>query len=159
MINCVVAVEQGQGIGFNGLMPWPHLKGDMSWFKQLTTDNVVIMGSTTWASLGKALPNRINMVVSRWAKPGADHRYFSLEDAIYASKFIYPEKEIFIIGGQALYDSAMSLVDKFYVTEIQASYQCDKFFNLDYVKQTCPLIKEHVQYTEPIPYNMKEYSR
>ena len=66
MINCLVAVERNQGIGFEGQMPWPRLKGDMSWFREKTTDQIVIMGRKTWESIGgKNLPNRINIVISR----------------------------------------------------------------------------------------------
>ena len=53
MIAGIVAVEQSQGIGYNGQMPWPHLTGDMKSFVRITTDKIVIMGSTTWKGLGK----------------------------------------------------------------------------------------------------------
>ena len=56
MINCIVAVDRNQGIGLQGNMPWPHLKGDMIWFRRMTSGQVVIMGSTTYDGLGKSLP-------------------------------------------------------------------------------------------------------
>ena len=159
MINCVVAVELCQGIGFNGSMPWPHLGHDMRWFKTLTTGHVVIMGSTTWHGLGKKLPHRINMVISRHDCPGTDHRYLTPEDALDACRLLYPDKDVFIIGGQALYDSCMQCVDRFYITEIQQDYPCDKYFNFTYVKQNFPNIIEHAAHTDPVTYYIKEYNK
>jgi dihydrofolate reductase len=159
MINCMVAVERGQGIGFHGSMPWPHLVHDMRWFKTLTTHHVVIMGSTTWNGLGKKLPNRINMVISRHDCQGSDHRYLTPEDALDACHWLYPDKDVFIIGGQALYDSCMHLVDRFYVTEIDQDYPCDKYFNFKYVKQNFTNVVEHAAYTDPVTHSIKEYNK
>lgn len=160
MINCIVAVERNQGIGFNGQMPWPHLKGDMAWFKGITTNTVVIMGSTTWKSLGcKPLPNRINVVLSRthhW--PDADHVFSDPDTALAFCENEYPDKEIFIIGGSAVYTTYLDIIDKFYVTEIDASYNCDTFFDLKYVKENFTKVKEHATFTEPVKYIIKEYN-
>ena len=82
MINCLVAVDRNQGIGFEGQMPWPRLSGDMKWFKECTTDNIIIMGSTTWKSLGKPLPNRINVVISRKLHTDANFTYTDPIDAV-----------------------------------------------------------------------------
>jgi dihydrofolate reductase len=163
MINCIVAVEQNQGIGFNGQMPWPHLKGDMSWFKKMTTNQIVIMGSTTWKSLGcKPLPNRINVVLSRThdysGTDAADHTFSDPDTALVFCENEYPDKEIFIIGGSAIYEQYKYIVDRFYVTEINASYACDKFFDLSYVKENFTKIKEHATFTEPVNYTIKEYN-
>ena len=162
MINCVVAVEQGQGIGFNGHMPWPRLKGDMQWFKDITTDNIIIMGSTTWKSLGKPLPNRINVVISSQLQTGANFTYENPIDAISDLKERFSRKEIYIIGGQALYDSVKELIDIFYVTELEQAYPCDKFFNLDYVKTSCTSVREVLNFeaTDTTPaYIIKEYKK
>lgn len=163
MINCIVAVGKNQGIGFNGQMPWPHLKGDMQWFKNVTSGHVVIMGSTTWKSLNyKPLPNRINVVLSRThdysGQGAADHTFSDPNTALVFCQNEYPDQDIFIIGGSAVYSSYMGIVDKFYVTEISESYQCDTFFNLDYVKKNFTKIKECATFTEPISYIIKEYS-
>lgn len=165
MINCLVAVEKSsQGIGYNGSMPWPHLKGDMEWFKNSTKGHIVIMGSTTWNSLPKKpLPDRINVVLSRthhWLE--ADHTFSDPEIAITFCQLEYPDKEIYIIGGQEIYNSTRYLVDNFYITEIDESYVCDKFFDMNYIKKTCG--KEQVllkfDKTETTPaYIIKEYRR
>ena len=157
MINCLVAVEKSQGIGFNGQMPWPHLNGDMSWFRNMTTGQVVIMGSTTYDSLGKSLPNRINVVISRKRNLG-DHTFSDTIAAIDFCALEYPDKDIFIIGGSAIYEQYISVIDRFYVTEIDADYKCDKFFNLTFVKEHFTKVTEHATFTEPVKYTIKEYN-
>jgi dihydrofolate reductase len=157
MINCIVAVERSQGIGFNGQMPWPHLKSDMQWFRQLTTGNVVIMGSTTYDSLGKSLPNRVNVVISRKRELG-DHTFNDCGAALDFCSVEYPDKDIFIIGGSAVYEAYLDIIDRFYVTEIDADYECDKFFDLSYVKENFTKVKEHATVTDTVRYTMKEYN-
>lgn len=163
MINAIVAIEQNQGIGKNRSMPWPHLKGDMSWFKRLTSGHVVIMGSTTWKSIGsKPLPNRINVVISRthnYSGLGkADHTFSDPEVALLFCEDEYPGKEIFIIGGSAIYNVYMNFINRFYVTEILGNYECDTFFNFEYVKKRFTNIKEHAAFNDPVKYVIKEYN-
>jgi dihydrofolate reductase len=161
MIYSVVAVEAGGGIGFNGSMPWPSLKEDMQWFKQLTTGHVVIMGSTTWKGFAKPLTNRINVVISKNPHASADHAFVDPCDAIKSCLLLYPDRKIFIIGGQALYDSTMHLISKFYVTEIADNYQCDKFFNLLYVKENFIgyTLSSHNETLLTSAFTIKEYSK
>lgn len=159
MINCIVAIEKNQGIGYNNSMPWPFLPDDMNWFKLLTSNNIVIMGSSTWKSLKKKLPNRINIVISKNNLYDCDHIFPSLESAIIYSNIEYKDKEIFIIGGQQLYDSSMSIIDNFYITEIDHDFKCDKFFNLDYVVKNYKQIKIISKYQTPINYTIKEYKK
>jgi dihydrofolate reductase len=157
MISCLVAVERSQGIGFNGQMPWPHLKGDMRWFKEMTTNQVVIMGSTTYKGLGKPLPNRINVVISRTGILG-DHSFSDCGSALDFCSLEYCDQDIFIIGGSAIYEQYLDIIDRFYVTEIDADYECDKFFNLAYVKKHFTKVKEHATFNDPIKYTIKEYN-
>jgi dihydrofolate reductase len=135
MINCIVAVDLNYGIGFQNQLPWPKIKEDLNWFKITTTGQIVVMGSNTWQSIGsRVLPNRINCVVSRKNIHGPN---FVFLDPLYAIKFlstIYKDREIFIIGGQQIYNSTMHLIDRFYITHIEEKYPCDKFFNFDFVK-------------------------
>ena len=159
MINCIVAVERNQGIGFQGSMPWPRLQGDMRWFKEKTIDQVVIMGRKTWDSIGaKPLPNRINLVLSRSKIQGCDVSSNDTDWLLGYCKMFYPYKEIFIIGGSAVYSHYIDVVDRFYITEIDAEYQCDTFFDLDYVKKNFTKVKEHATFIEPIKYTIKEYN-
>ena len=163
MINAVVAVEKGQGIGFEGSMPWPHLSKDLQWFKNLTSNQIIIMGSTTWKSLRcKPLPNRINVVLSKThdfsGQGAADHTFSNPDTAIVFCSNEYPDKEIFIIGGSAIYKEYAGFIDRYYVTEIDADFQCDTFFNLDYVKTNFTKVKEHATFTDPVKYIIKEYN-
>jgi dihydrofolate reductase len=159
MINCLVAVERNQGIGFNGQMPWPRLAGDMRWFKEKTTDQIVIMGRKTWESIGsKNLPDRINVVISRNPIEGVDQYFSDTDRALEFCTTFYPYKEIFIIGGSAVYQHYLDIVDRFYVTEIDADYECDTFFDLTYVKETFTNVTEHAIFNEPIKYTIKEYN-
>lgn len=159
MINCIVAVERNQGIGFEGQMPWPRLAGDMQWFREKTTDQIVIMGRKTWESIGsKNLPNRINVVISRNPIEGVDQCFSDTDRALEFCTTFYPHKEIFIIGGSAVYQHYLDIVDRFYVTEIDSNYKCDTFFDLDYVQETFTKVKEHATFNDPIKYTIKEYN-
>jgi dihydrofolate reductase len=164
MINGIVAVDSNQGIGFNGQMPWPHLKGDMSFFKNVTTNNIVIMGSTTWKSLNcKPLPNRINIVLSRThdysGNNGADHTFSDPSSALNFCQLEYIDKEIFIIGGSEIYNIYLNEIDKFYITEINEHYNCNKFFNSNYIKNNFKNVKELLKYSTPVNYTIKEYTK
>lgn len=159
MISCIVAVEKNQGIGFNGQMPWPRLAGDMRWFKEKTTNQIVIMGRKTWESIGsKSLPNRINIVISKDKINGCTTSTNKPEWLVEYCKKMYPSKEIFIIGGSAIYQHFMKDITRFYVTEIDYNYQCDTFFNLDYVRNNFTNVIEHATFNDPIPYTIKEYN-
>lgn len=161
MLIGIVAIEQSQGIGFNNSMPWPHLKGDLSFFKKQTTNNVVIMGSATFKSLNlKPLPNRINVVLSRSTPyPTADHTFSNHESAISFCSTEYLDKDIYIIGGSEIYKIYMDYIDKFYVTEIDESFNCDKFFDMSYIKKNFINTKEILKFNDPINYTIKEYKR
>ena len=160
MIAGIVATSSGGGIGYQNRMPWPFLIEDMKWFKSLTTNNVVIMGSNTWFSLPKKLPNRVNMIISKKMIPGSDHVYMTPEDAISSAEFLYPGKDIFIIGGQQLYDSTINLVNRFYVTSINHQYNCDRFFEIQKIKDkfNTEIIHKVIESIDNIPsYTIKEY--
>ena len=162
MIAGIVAVERNQGIGFDGQMPWPHLKGDMQSFVRLTTNTIVVMGSTTWKGLGKQLPNRINVVISSTLQPGAHLTFTDPVEAITELQERYAGKDIFVIGGQKLYDSVKDLIEVYYVTEIDANYTCDKVFDLKYVEENYPLVEdlEYIEATDTTPaYTIKEYTK
>ena len=159
MISSIVAIEKNQGIGYKNSMPWPTLSEDLKWFKSITLNNVVIMGSNTWRSLKKPLPNRINIVISKNVIDNADHVFQNIDAAILFSLVEYKDKEIFVIGGQQLYDSTMNIIDKFYITEINETYQCDKFFNFEYVKNHFNNIKIIASYTQPVNYTIKAYTK
>lgn len=159
MINLIVAIDQNFGIGLQGELPWPHLKNDMLFFKSKTQNNFIIMGSTTWRSLPKKLPNRINCVISRFSHREADYCFSAIEAAIMFAKTTFPEKEIFIIGGEKIYNSSMEMVDNFYITEINHSFNCDRHFNFDFVKNKSKNVEIISTHTDnEISYTIKKYT-
>jgi len=132
MISAILAIDINDMIGNNGLLPWPRIREDMKWFKSKTEHNVVVMGRTTWESLGKYAPleNRINVVVSSKFIDGA-HKVISenVLEEIQLLEIEYPNKEIFIIGGAMLYDSTESILDKVYLTKILDEFGGDVAIN------------------------------
>ena len=124
MINIICALSNNYVIGSNGIIPWT-IKTDMVRFRKLTTNNIVIMGRKTYESIGKPLPNRINIVITSKVIKGL-LTFQSLSKAIkYSGQF---DKEIFIIGGQRLYEEGIDIADTMYLTEIKKNYEGDTYF-------------------------------
>lgn len=126
-LSIIVAIAENNAIGHeNKLLYW--LPNDLKRFKSLTTGHTIIMGRKTFESLPKgALPNRRNIVLSRQdiEFPGAEH-YHSLEIAL---KNCENEEEVFIIGGASVYQEALPMADKLYITHIEDTPdQADAFF-------------------------------
>ncbi len=130
MTTClIVAAAENHVIGANGQLPW-HLPGDLRNFKDLTMDFPIVMGRKTFESIGKALPGRINVVISR--KRGLDlpgaATVHSLAEAL-AAVANYPQ--VFIIGGSQVYREALEkdLVDIVYLTRVHADFDGDVYFS------------------------------
>lgn len=139
MINIIAAITDNNALGKDNKLLF-RLKKDMAHFKNITTDNVVIMGRKTYESIGKTLPNRVNIVLSRDMESNEDFYTFdSIEKAIEWSKENYPQKEIFIIGGASVYGKALKddIVDKLYMTKIKQTVEdADAFFpEIDYKRK------------------------
>ena len=113
-------------IGRNGKLPW-HLSADLKRFKALTMGHHIIMGRNTWESIGRPLPGRISVVVTRnrdYVAPGA-----TVVDSLAAALQLASEdSESFVIGGGELYREALPLADRIYLTELPADYPGDVFF-------------------------------
>lgn len=129
MTALIVAYDKNRLIGKDGGMPW-HIPGELKRFRQFTENNVVVMGRKTYLALGKPLPNRINIVVSR-NKTFSGENLFSavnLSDALEMAKTCWPDKNIFIGGGASLYRRALDTVDAMYITEIDGEFEGDTYF-------------------------------
>ncbi|MDR2890286.1 MAG: dihydrofolate reductase [Alistipes sp.] len=126
MISVIVAVARGGVIGAGGVMPW-HISEDLQMFKRVTSGHPVVMGRRTFESLGRPLPKRTNVVITRQTDYRAEGCtvVHSLDRAI---GLFPPEEEIFVIGGGEIYAGAMPLADRFYLTHIEAEYEGDTFF-------------------------------
>ena len=125
-IYLIAAVAKNGVIGAHGKLPW-HLPEDLQHFKRLTLGHPVIMGRRTWESLGKPLPGRENIVVSRrsgFDAPGASVAA-TLEAAIALCS---GESVAYVIGGAGIYAAALPLADGLVLTEIQQDYEGDTRF-------------------------------
>ncbi len=131
-VALIVARTRNGVIGRNNSMPW-HLPEDLRYFKRVTLGKPVIMGRNTWESLGKPLLGRDNIVVTRNANYHAEGALVvdSVETAIQRAKQLATEKnceEIMVIGGAQIYRAALPLVQRAYITEIDADIDGDAFF-------------------------------
>lgn len=128
IIAAVARHRSGQMvIGKGGALPW-RLPEDLRRFKEFTMGCPIIMGRKTWDSIGRPLPGRLNIVVSRRAqKTNGGEMSRSLQDAANLAKTKNP-REIFIIGGGQIYREALPVADKMYLTEIFAEMEGDAFF-------------------------------
>ncbi len=124
-LSLIVAMAKNRAIGLNNKMPW-HLPADFAWFKQQTLGHPVIMGRKTFESIGRPLPGRRNIVVSRnagFTAEGVEVSH-SLEAALQA----VAEAEPFVIGGATLYTEALPQASRLIVTEVDANPAADTFF-------------------------------
>ena len=125
MIALIVAVAKNGVIGANGRIPW-RIPGEQKRFRELTTGNTVIMGRRTYEEIGRPLPNRDTIVVSRTTCFEGERcrTASSLSEALAMSL----TENIFVCGGAALYKDALPLVDVMYITEIDAAFEGDVTF-------------------------------
>jgi dihydrofolate reductase len=136
-ITFIVAMDRKRGIGVNNQLPW-RLPEDLAHFKRTTTGHPIIMGRKTYESIGRPLPNRRNIVVTRnpgWQVQGVE----TAGSPQAACGLIADGEQAFIIGGAELFAQTFSLADCLIVTEIDAEYPCDTFFpeiNSDHWKET-----------------------
>ena len=149
MISAILAVSENGVIGKDGKLPWPHIPEDMKWFMNITLNNVVVMGSKTWFSLGikKPLPNRLNYVVTTQPASG-----FIEADGVICGKNLceeliglalqHPQKDITIIGGANIYNQCFPLCEKIYLTKVYGKYDGDTYIDMETVLQDFELQSE-----------------
>ena len=122
----IAAVARNGVIGLHGRLPW-RLPDDLKRFRALTTGHAIVMGRKTWDSIGRPLPERQNIVVTRrrdFAAPGAIVAH-SLPEAIGLATLPSP---VFVIGGEAIYRDALPLADLLFLTEIDRDFDGDARF-------------------------------
>ena len=125
-LSLIVAVDENNGIGKDNKLPW-HLPADLKHFKALTTGHPIIMGRKTFESIGKALPNRRNIVISRQTDYVAEgvSVVSSLDEALEICK---TDDESFVIGGAEIFKYALPLANILYLTVIHHEFNADTFF-------------------------------
>jgi len=126
IVSIVVAISENNAIGKDNQLLW-HLPADLKHFKEITSGHTIIMGRKTYDSIGKALPKRRNVVITRNTAleiPGVEVMH-SLAEAIDSSK---EEREVFIIGGAEIFKQALGQTDKIYLTKVHQNFEADTFF-------------------------------
>jgi dihydrofolate reductase len=161
-IEAIVAVDQNYGLAKNGQIPWKS-KTDMTFFKQKTINNVVVMGSKTLLSLPKGAPlkDRLNIILTNkyLNEKKSDQKndnllYFNeLEMLAFLKnpkiyihedqhKYLNKDYTIFIIGGKQIYDLLCNLCSTIWITKIKADYKCDLIFSKDILDSFCISVTE-----------------
>ena len=125
-ISIIAAMAKNRVIGIDNTLPW-RLPADMAHFKALTMGHHIVMGRKTYESLGRPLPGRTSVIITRspdFEAPGCIVAG-SIEQALAACR---GDAEVFVIGGAELYRQALTFADRIYLTEIQAEFAGDAFF-------------------------------
>ncbi len=127
-LSIIVAVAENGVIGHNNQLIW-HLPEDLKMFKRLTSGHPIIMGRKTFESIGKPLPNRTSIIITKNPEFQIEGciTVHSLEEAIEAANEI-EENEAFIIGGAEIYRLALPFADTIYLTEVHHTFEGDTFF-------------------------------
>jgi len=156
-ISLVWAMAQNRVIGRNNQLPW-YLPEDLKYFKRITLGKPVIMGRKTFDSIGKPLPGRTNIVVTRnrdWSFEGV-----RIVDSLEAARelcenlaIVDGTEEAMIIGGAEIYRQAMPLADRLYLTEVHADVEGDATFPEFDRSQWQEIAREDFEASGPNPYN------
>jgi dihydrofolate reductase len=177
-IAIIAAIAQNNVIGHNNQLPW-HLPADLQWFKQQTLNKPIIMGRKTFESLGRALPKRHNIVITRQSDFAANNIVVcnSLDKAIAEARSYYlslrersqqqvadeglnSDSEIMIIGGAEIYKQALDLADTLYITHVEISPEGDTYFPNLAVSNWLPTELQSVCATpETLGYKIVRYDR
>lgn len=125
-LSIIVAMDDNQLIGKNNALPW-HLPADLGYFKKTTTGKTVLMGRKTYESIGRPLPNRRNVIVSRNEAFKAEgcEVVVSIEAALELAK---SDDEVMVMGGASFYEQMLPSVDRLYITQIEGTYEGDAYF-------------------------------
>lgn len=159
IVSLVAAAAENNVIGRDNALIW-RMPADMKFFKNLTTGHTVIMGRKTYESMGRPLPNRKNIIITRnkeYKAEGCDV-FSSFSDVLWRFK---SEKEIFVIGGAEIYRQFMNSADKIYLTRIHYSFVGDAFFPEITTSEWYEAKRQDFAADEknPYPYSFIEFDR
>ncbi|NIY87545.1 type 3 dihydrofolate reductase [Vibrio campbellii] len=152
IISMIAAMADNRIIGKDNQMPW-HLPADFAWFKRCTMGKPVVMGRKTYESIGRPLPGRLNIVISRDASLSIEGvtTVTSIEQALEVAGEV---EEVMIIGGGAIYAACLPMANKLYVTHIEAEIEGDTQFP-DWGNEFKETYSEAYQADEKNAYNMR----
>ena len=163
IISLIVAASDNNAIGKKGELPW-YQQEDLKYFKKTTFGKPVIMGRKTFESLGKQLPGRLNIVLTKndeFTVPDGVLQYASLEDAIERVEK-EPSEECFIIGGGKIFEVAVAVAERIYLTRVHTSIpDADAFFpQLDHTHWMLVWEEAHgADEKNQYPYTFQKYER
>lgn len=123
MISYVVAYSKNRVIGNRNQLPW-HLPNDLKHFKEITLGKTVVMGRKTYESIGKPLPQRTNVVLTRDQTFQAD----GVEIAHHKAEVLSRKDDLYVIGGEQIFKMFLDVVEQIYLTEIEVNMEGDTFF-------------------------------
>ncbi len=166
VISLIVAHSSNRVIGIDGQLPW-HIPDDLKYFKAITIGKPIIMGRKTFDSIGKPLPGRLNIIITKKTDLIIDECVVvnNLEAAILEAKNYFKtqdkeQEEIFIIGGAQIFKQSMEFVNKIYITEVHAEYAGDVFFDElsdnDWIEISRDL---HDSENDKIPFSFVTYNK
>ncbi len=127
MIVGIVAVSKNYAIGKGGKLPW-HYPADLKFFKETTTGNAIVMGANTWRSIGRPLPNRLNIVLSRTGTVDIPSHVVKLggkDEVISLAQYF--DRDVFIIGGAQTFSEFADVIEKWIVTFVPEVVEGDTF--------------------------------
>ncbi|WP_246027763.1 dihydrofolate reductase [Paenibacillus xylaniclasticus] len=129
----IVAHDLNRAIGFEGSMPWgTTFKSDLKWFKQHTTNKIVVMGRKTFESIGKPLPNRTNVILTSSTLKAVEHdkQIYHVAHSVdeVLNEWVLEDRETFIIGGSEVYNQFLPYADRLYITHIESEFEGDAYF-------------------------------
>ncbi|MGR5515887.1 type 3 dihydrofolate reductase [Vibrio harveyi] len=152
IISMIAAMADNRIIGKDNQMPW-HLPADFAWFKRCTMGKPVVMGRKTYESIGRPLPGRLNIVISRDESLSIEGvtTVTSIEQALDVAGEV---EEVMIIGGGAIYAACLPMATKLYVTHIEAEIEGDTQFP-DWGIEFKETYSEAYQADEKNAYNMR----
>jgi dihydrofolate reductase len=134
MIKAIIAIAKNYAIGKGGTLPW-HYPADLKFFKETTTGHAIVMGRSTWDSIGRPLPNRLNIILSRTAEITESDNIRVLrskEDVLNLAETL--DKDIFIIGGAKVFETFAEVIDRWIVTEVPETIEdADTFMSRDFL--------------------------
>jgi len=134
-ITGIIAIAKNYAIGKDGKLPW-HYPADLKFFKETTTGHIVVMGSHTWKSIGRALPDRLNIVLSGSAQIDAHaENVMLLRSRMEVLRMAFEfGSEVFVIGGAKTYETFAGDINKWIVTEVPVSVDdADRFMPRDFL--------------------------
>ena len=157
MLSIIAAVAENGVIGDNNSLLW-HISEDLRNFKRITSGHPVVMGRKTYESLGRPLPNRINVVITRSDSAFAGcTTVHSLAEAVS----MFPsDEEVFVIGGAQIYEQALPCADRFYLTRVGRAYEGDTRFpewdESQWHRVSCERFERGEQFDAPFSFELFE---